>query len=602
MIKKYFLDTMVGPVIIITVIMLTGLLNIVPYLAENKAKQDAFQESERLVSYIRTFRSYYAKHILKKINLYTDLYANYDHKTNEKTVPLPATLVHDLGEIFTKHSNSKVQMYSDYPFPNRKDRVLDKFQKEALAYVMKHPQKSYSRTDIIDGKPYYRTAIPDHLRAKSCVGCHNARLDTPKSDWKLGDVRGVIEVSIPLETSLGSGRELTYTIVLFILFNFSFLGIYYFFFMKAKNKKIHNLHIKKDKLLSEYKRAVDMGAIVSKANKEGFITYVNDAFIDISGYTEEELVGSLHSIVRHPESDKAVFKDMWKTIKSKKVWQGDIKNRAKDGSDYYVHATIVPILDENDEIVEYLAIRYETTALNEALEKAHEAEKAKGRFLANMSHELRTPLNAIIGFSQILQRKGTLSAKDALYVEKIGISGQNLLTLVNSILDLSKIDEDKMEFYAGEIGIKALFSEINIMFETSLSEKGIKYNMFDVDEGITLIADKQLLKQAFTNIISNAVKFTPEGGEITLNYEYKDQEHLFTICDTGDGISKEELETLFTPFIQGESAHKNAAKGTGLGMAITKKIITQLHHGKIWVESELGKGTCFYISLKNSEF
>jgi len=602
MLKKYFVESMVGPIIIVTVIMLTGLLNLVPYLAEKKAQEDAYKESERLVSYIRTFRSYYAKHILRKINQYTDLYANYDHKTNEKTVPLPATLVHDLGDLFTKHSNSKVQMYSNYPFPNRKDRKLDKFQQEALAYVLKNPQKNYSRKDIIDGKTYFRTAIPDYMRAQSCVACHNYRPDTPKADWKLGDVRGVIEVSIPLEATLGSSREMTYSIVLFILVNFLLLGIYYYFFMKFKNKKIQKLHLKKDKLLSEYKRAVDMGAIVSKADKAGFITYVNDAFIEISGYTKEELIGSSHSIVRHPDSDKEIFKEMWKTIKAKKVWQGNIKNRAKDGSDYYVYATIVPILDEHDEIVEYLAIRYDTTELNRAIEKAHDAEKAKGRFLANMSHELRTPLNAIIGFSQILQRRGTLSDKDALYVEKIGVSGQNLLALVNSILDFSKIEEGKMEFHAGEISIKSLFDEVNIMFETAVEEKGIKYEMFEIAESETLIADKQHMKQAFINIISNAVKFTPTGGKITLSYEKKDDTHHFTICDTGDGISKEELATLFTPFVQGESAHKNAAKGTGLGLAITKKIITQLHNGELKVESELGKGTCFYISIKNSEF
>ena len=602
MIRKYFVESMFGPIIIITIIMLFGLLNLVPYLVENKSKQDAYKESERLVSYIRTFRSYYSKQILRKINLYTDLYANFDHATNDKIVPLPATLVHDLGERFTKDSNSIVQMYSNFPFPNRKDRVLDQFQQEALAFVLKNPQKNYSRKDVIDGKTYYRTAIPDYLLAESCVACHNYRPDTPKSDWELGDVRGVIEVSIPIETSLGSGRELTYSIVLFILFNFSFLGLYYFIFMKEKNKKLHNLHLKKDKLLSEYKRAVDLGAIVSKANKEGFITYVNDAFVNISGYTKEELIGSSHSLVRHPESDRAIFKDMWKTIKAKQVWQGNIKNRAKDGKNYYVYATIVPILDEHDEIIEYLAIRYETTALNEAIKKAHDAEKAKGRFLANMSHELRTPLNAIIGFSQILQRKGSLSAKDALYVEKIGISGQNLLTLVNSILDFSKIDEGKMEFHAGEINLKVLFDEINIMFETTLNEKGIKYTMFEIDKNMTFVADKQLLKQAFTNIISNAVKFTPDGGEIKLGYEFKEEQHYFSICDTGEGIAQSEIATLFTPFTQGENAHKNAAKGTGLGLAITKKIITQLHDGEIWVESKLGEGTCFYISLKNSEY
>jgi PAS domain S-box-containing protein len=602
MIRKYFFESMVGPTIIVTVFMITGLLNLVPYLAEKKSQKDLYQESERIVSYIKIFRSYYSKNILSKVTNSTNLYASYDHKTNKDAIPLPATMVHDLGELFTKRSNSKVQMYSSYPFPNRKSRVLDDFQKEALAYVMAHPQENYSRKDVIDGKLYYRTAIPDYMTAQTCIECHNHNEDTPKSNWKMGDVRGVIEVSIPFPSHFSSDREMSYTIVLFIIFNFGLLGLYYYLFMKAKNRKLHNLHIKKDKLLSEYKKAVDMGAIVSKADSKGFITYVNDTFIKISGYTEKELIGAPHSLVRHPESDPEVFKEMWKTIKAKKIWQGNIKNRAKDGTIYYVYASIVPILDENNEIVEYLAIRYDTTELHRAIKKANDAEEAKGRFLANMSHELRTPLNAIIGFSQILQRRGTLSTKDALYVEKIGVSGQNLLALVNSILDFSKIEAGKMEFYVGEISIKSLFDEVNIMFETAVEEKGIKYKMFEIDKELTIIGDKQHLKQAFTNIISNAIKFTPVGGEIKLSYEYKDKTHHFSICDTGDGISEDEMKTLFTPFIQGESAHKNAAKGTGLGLAITKKIITQLHNGNIWVESELGKGTCFYISLENSKF
>lgn len=284
-------------------------------------------------------------------------------------------------------------------------------------------------------------------------------------------------------------------------------------------------------------------------------------------------------------------------ILNKEVWQGDIKNRAKDGTSYYVFATIVPILDEKDEIVEFLAIRYDTTKLHIALQKAEKAEKAKGRFLANMSHELRTPLNAIIGFSQILQRRKTLDEKDKNYVEKINISGQNLLTLVNSILDFSKMDENEMEFRPSDVNIQGLFKEILIMFETSTKEKSITISMFETDEDAYIYADKQLLKQAIINILSNAVKFSNEGGTITITHEIKDAKHHFSICDNGQGIAKDEIPTLFTPFKQGENAHKNAAKGTGLGLAITAKIIKELHLGNIWVESELNKGTCFHISL-----
>ena len=595
--NQLFLNSMVGPIGIITLFMLAGLLYLVPHLSQEQSKKDAFKESERLVSNIKTFRSYYAKNILQKINLHSDLYANFDHKEKEKVVPLPATLVHDLGAIFTKKSNTKVQMYSNFPFPNRSERVLDSFQKEALAFVLKNPKKTFAKEDILNGKKVFRTAIPDYLSAQSCVDCHNYRPDTPKSTWKLGDVRGVIEVTVPLENSLGSAKILTYSIVAFILMNFSVLAIYYFLYMRRKNDKLQSKVTNKGKILSEYKRAVDLGAIVSKADINGVITYANDAFLDISGYSMDELIGRPHSIVRHPDTPKEVFSKMWKKISHKEVWQGDIKNLAKDGTTYHVRATIIPIVDEHEKIVEYLAIRYDTTSLHYAIAKANAAEKTKGRFLANMSHELRTPLNAIIGFSQILQRKGVLNDKDALYVDKIALSGRNLLTLVNSILDFSKIEEGEMECRPSDVNIQELFKEVLVMFETSLQEKNIKLSMFECKEDKTLFVDRQLIKQSFTNLLSNAVKFTQEGGEIKLTHKEENSQHIFGVCDNGQGISKEDVRTLFEPFKQGESAQKSAAKGTGLGLAITKSIVTELHNGNIWVESELNKGSCFYISL-----
>lgn len=595
--ERFFKESMIGAVLISSTLMLLGILYLVPYLEKQRAKKEAFVQSERLISYIKMFRSYYAKNVLKKVNEQTDLIANFDHKIKEGTIPLPATLVHDLGELFTNKTDIAVQMYSNYPFPNREDRVLDKFQKDALAFAIKNPQKVYSKEEIKDGATIYRSAFPDFLSAPSCVGCHNARPDTPKNDWKLGDIRGVIEVDIPLEISIGSAKDLTYSIIVFILVNFSFLVVYYFIQIKIKNKKLEENFTNSDKILSEYKRAVDLGAIVSKADKKGIVTYVNDAFTDISGYTSKELIGRPHSAVRHPDTPKEVFRELWKKILKKEVWQGDLKNRAKDGSDYYVFATIVPILDEKNEIVEFLAIRYDTTSLHAAIEKAKNAEKAKGRFLANMSHELRTPLNAIIGFSQILQRRNSLEDKDRSYIQKINISGQNLLTLVNSILDFSKMDEGEMDFNPSELNIKNLFSEILIMFETLISEKSIVMEMFECSETQNIYADRQLLKQAFINILSNAIKFSNSDGVIKITYKEEDKKHIFSICDNGQGIKPDEIDTLFTPFKQGENAQKNAATGTGLGLAITHKIITEFHKGSISVESEIDKGTCFYISL-----
>jgi len=602
--KKIFKDILVIPIIITAAVMLLGILYLVPHLSKEQDKKNAFYEAQRFAEYIRIFRAYYTDDILTKIKEHSDLKIDFDHKDKNDTIPLPATVMHDLANLFTSKVDMRVELFSAYPFPNRDKRVLDEFQKESLRSILEHPNEPYAREDFVDGRLMFRAAFADFMSEKACVECHNTHPNTPKNNWKLGDARGVIEVTLPLSISEKSGQTLTTNIILFILLNFIILTIYYFLVSFFKNKKLQNTHTNlqekysyKNKLLSEYKRAVDLGAIVSKADKRGKITYVNDAFIEISGYGEDELLGKSHSIVKHEDTPKEVFKDLWKTILSKNVWQGDIKNRAKDGRIYYVFATIVPILNDKDEIEEFLSIRYDTTNLHIAIAEANRAEKSKGRFLANMSHELRTPLNAIIGFSQILLRRDTLDDKNKEYVKKIKLSGDNLLSLVNSILDFSKMDENEMLAYPSEVEIKELFSEVLVMCEAQMLEKSITLNMFEIAQDATIYADKQLLKQAFINIISNAVKFSKESGVIELTHKMQDSSHIFGVCDYGDGMDKEDVETLFTPFKQGKNAQTNVIKGTGLGLAITHKIITELHKGEIWVESELGVGTCFYVSL-----
>ena len=602
--KKIFKDILVIPIIITAAVMLLGILYLVPHLSKEQDKKNAFYEAQRFAEYIRIFRAYYTDDILTKIKEHSDLKIDFDHKDKNDTIPLPATVMHDLANLFTSKVDMRVELFSAYPFPNRDKRVLDEFQKESLRSILEHPNEPYAREDFVDGRLMFRAAFADFMSEKACVECHNTHPNTPKNNWELGDARGVIEVTLPLSISEKSGQTLTTNIILFILLNFIILTIYYFLVSFFKNKKLQNTHTNlqekysyKNKLLSEYKRAVDLGAIVSKADKRGKITYVNDAFIEISGYGEDELLGKSHSIVKHEDTPKEVFKDLWKTILSKNVWQGDIKNRAKDGRIYYVFATIVPILNDKDEIEEFLSIRYDTTNLHIAIAEANRAEKSKGRFLANMSHELRTPLNAIIGFSQILLRRDTLDDKNKEYVKKIKLSGDNLLSLVNSILDFSKMDENEMLAYPSEVEIKELFSEVLVMCEAQMLEKSITLNMFEIAQDATIYADKQLLKQAFINIISNAVKFSKESGVIELTHKMQDSSHIFGVCDYGDGMDKDDVETLFTPFKQGKNAQTNVIKGTGLGLAITHKIITELHKGEIWVESELGVGTCFYVSL-----
>lgn len=234
--------------------------------------------------------------------------------------------------------------------------------------------------------------------------------------------------------------------------------------------------------------------------------------------------------------------------------------------------------------------------LEEEVKVSKVANEAKSKFLAVMSHELRTPLNAIIGFSQILLRRGGLEEKTSSYIEKINISGNNLLLLVNSILDFSKIDKGEMEFNPENFHFQELLDEIHVLIEPQLAEKHIHYTAFD-DPELVMFADKQLLKQAFVNILANAVKFTPTNGTIEISHSLNNSKHLFCVHDNGEGIDPKDIENLFEPFKQAQNSKNNIVQGTGLGLAITAKIIQEVHNGKIWVESDAKKGTSFFIEL-----
>lgn len=233
--------------------------------------------------------------------------------------------------------------------------------------------------------------------------------------------------------------------------------------------------------------------------------------------------------------------------------------------------------------------------LEEALLMTQEASRAKDVFLSSMSHELRTPLNAIIGFSQILMAKSDTPETVKGVVEKIHISGKNLLTLVNSILDFSKIEAGKMDVLIDPFEMQGLLDEVKILVEPMAAKKQISL-LLEVREPLIVMADRQLIKQVLVNLLSNAIKFSPPASKIEFHHTDGNGVHIFSIQDHGTGIPKEKIETLFDPFTQIREHQSESAKGTGLGLAIVKKIV-ELHHGEIWVESVEGSGSSFFISL-----
>jgi len=242
-----------------------------------------------------------------------------------------------------------------------------------------------------------------------------------------------------------------------------------------------------------------------------------------------------------------------------------------------------------------------TRQLEEAVGVAEASNKAKSDFLASMSHELRTPLNAIIGFSQVLHEKyfGDLNDKQSEYVVDIVDSGKHLLSLINDILDLSKIEAGKMELDVSEVKVADLLHNSLVMIKEKALAHSISLDLQIADNinGTKIKGDERRLKQVMFNLLSNSAKFTPDGGAITIVARKEEKELDISVSDTGIGMTQQEQKRLFEAFYQASGGIKGKTPGTGLGLAITKSIIEK-HGGKIWVESEgTNKGSKFTFTL-----
>jgi signal transduction histidine kinase len=226
------------------------------------------------------------------------------------------------------------------------------------------------------------------------------------------------------------------------------------------------------------------------------------------------------------------------------------------------------------------------------------ANRHKSEFLANMSHELRTPLNAIIGFSEVLGERmfGELNEKQAEYTDDILSSGRHLLSLINEILDLSKVEAGRMELELTSFDLPLAIDNARTFVRERATKHGINLEV-SVDERLgDYIGDERKIKQILLNLLSNAVKFTPEGGRIGIEARQADGSVEISVSDTGVGISPEDQAKIFEEFRQVGSDYAHKTEGTGLGLTLAKKFV-ELHGGKIWVESEIGKGSTFTFTL-----
>ena len=241
-----------------------------------------------------------------------------------------------------------------------------------------------------------------------------------------------------------------------------------------------------------------------------------------------------------------------------------------------------------------------TAELSRANAELERASRLKDEFLANMSHELRTPLNAILGMSEALQEQvyGPLNDKQSRSLRTVEQSGRHLLSLINDILDVSKIEAGKVELEIGSVSVEAVSQASLGLIKQAAHEKRITVNADFDNAPMTIQADERRLKQILVNLLTNAVKFTPEGGAMGLEVSGDAGEGMvhFSVWDTGIGISQEDMAKLFKPFVQLDSSLSRQHSGTGLGLALVSRL-TESHGGRVSLESKEGQGTRFTVSL-----
>jgi PAS domain S-box-containing protein len=338
---------------------------------------------------------------------------------------------------------------------------------------------------------------------------------------------------------------------------------------------------------------------VSMTDTENNILFVNRSFCQTYGYSREELIGKNISMMREdPDNSEVTTQILEESIKG--GWSGELINRRKDGSLFPVFLSTALVPGSHNAPLALIGVAVDITErkkneadLIAAKEKAEESDRLKSAFLANISHEIRTPLNSILGFSELLEEM-VVDPIQQEYLRVIARGGDRLLNIINSVIDIAKIEAGQEVVQNSRFDIKALLQDLyelnrrrnrNILFVNDAEEAGSFY----------VESDKTKLFQILNNLLSNALKYTQEGS-VRFGFTGKPGFILFYVKDTGVGIPEEFRERIFQRFQKADLENRSDFEGTGLGLAITRELV-HLLGGRIWFESETGKGSVFHVEL-----
>lgn len=364
-------------------------------------------------------------------------------------------------------------------------------------------------------------------------------------------------------------------------------------------KDIREQRKRAEAALQEHKYALDQHAIVSTADVQGAITYANDKFCAISGYSRDELLGQNHRMLNSGYHPREFFEQMYRTIGDGQVWRGEIRNRTKDGSFFWVDATIVPFLDASGKPRQYMAIRTDITERKHAEEdlakKAADLARSNAdleQFAYIASHDLQEPLRMVTAYTQLLAEryKGKLDENADKFIGYASEGALRMQVLIQDLLAFSRVGRNGVA--SASVDCNAVMEEVRQTLSTAIQESG---TLITHGKLPAIWTDRTQITQVFQNLIGNAIKFRgKEPPVISVEAEELDHQWLFRVSDNGIGIAPEYAENIFVAF---QRLHaRTEYPGNGIGLAICKKIVEH-YGGRIWVESQAGSGSTFKFTM-----
>ena len=338
--------------------------------------------------------------------------------------------------------------------------------------------------------------------------------------------------------------------------------------------------------LADLKRAIDHAAIVATTDVAGRITYVNDKFCEISQYSREELIGRDHRIINSGHHPKAFMRDLWHTIANGRVWHGEIRNRAKDGTFYWVDTTIVPFMNASGKPYQYIAIRADITARKAAEERlAQQAALARlGQMAAVVAHEVRNPLAGIKGAMQVLMGRRAEGDPDRLIMREVVARIDSLGDLVNDLMVFARPSPP----HPSTFPLRPLIQEAIDAVRRDPMASTIDVTL-DGDD-VLVTADAPMIRAAMLNLLLNAAQALDGRGSITVSLTHRDRQCTIDVRDTGPGVPTEIRDRVFEPFFT------TKARGGGLGLPIAKRT-AELHGGALSLACTPASGAIFTLTL-----